>query len=66
MLAKAPTPTWCPAISTVTVPSGDAAVTTPVRPGVMRGLLEEVEQAGRELELLGDAADREPGADTHA
>ena len=31
--AKAPMPTWCPSISTVVVPSGDAAVTVPLRPG---------------------------------
>ena len=49
-------PTWRPSISTVVVPSGDAAVTVPVVPGQDRALLEEVEQPGRELELLGDAA----------
>lgn len=30
LLAKAPTPTWWPPISTVIVPSGEAAVTLPV------------------------------------
>ena len=29
-LAKEPTPTWCPSISTVIVPSGDDAVTIPL------------------------------------
>ena len=32
-LANAPTPTWRPSISTVSVPSGDAAVMTPSFPG---------------------------------
>jgi hypothetical protein len=32
-LAKLPTPTWRPSISTVMVPSGDAAVTRPEWPG---------------------------------
>ena len=32
-LANAPTPTWRPSISTVSVPSGDAAVTVPEQPG---------------------------------
>jgi hypothetical protein len=32
-LAKAPTPTWRPSISTVSVPSGDDAVTIPLQPG---------------------------------
>ena len=31
--ANAPMPTWRPSISTVVVPSGDTAVTTPVWPG---------------------------------
>ena len=35
MLANEPMPTWWPSISTVVVPSGDAAVTTPLRPGRM-------------------------------
>ena len=61
-LANAPTPTWRPSISTVIVPSGDAAVIVPACPAAAR-LLEELEQPGRELELLGDPADRERLAD---
>jgi hypothetical protein len=32
-LAKAPMPMWRPSMATVVVPSGDAAVIVPVRPG---------------------------------
>ena len=56
-------PTWRPSISTVVVPSGDAAVIVPAAAGHDVGLLEELEQAGGELQLLGDAADREAAAD---
>ena len=62
-LAKAPMPMWRPSISTVVVPSGDAAVIVPAAAGHDVGLLEELEQAGGELQLLGDAADGEAGAD---
>ena len=62
-LAKAPMPTALPSISTVVVPSGETAVTVPAVPGDDGGVLEELEQAGRELELLGDAAHHEAGAD---
>ena len=55
-LAKAPTPTWRPSISTVSVPSGDAAVIVPLVPGCS-GTPRGTRAARRELELLGDAAD---------
>ena len=54
-LANEPMPMWWPSISTVVVPSGDAAVTVPRPPGQHVGLLEELEHARGELELLGDA-----------
>ena len=62
-LANAPTPTWRPSISTVSVPSGDAAVITPLRPGCSGARLEVLEQPGRELQLLGDPAHDEVVAD---
>ena len=62
-LAKAPMPTWRPLTSTVVVPSGEAAVIVPVLPGHDVGVLEELEQAGGELELLGDPGDGEAAAD---
>ena len=47
----------------VRVPSGEAAVSSPLRPGRMLASCEEVEQARSELELLGDPVDRERVAD---
>jgi len=38
LLANAPTPTWWPPISTVIVPSGEAAVTLPFLPGLLEFL----------------------------
>ena len=46
VLAKAPMPTWRPSISTVVVPSGDAAVTVPAWPGQDRRALRGT-RAGR-------------------
>ena len=57
-LANEPMPTCRPSISSVRVPSGDAAVMVPDWPGDDRRLLEELEQAGGELQLLGDAGRR--------
>ena len=62
-LAKAPTPTWRPSISTVSVPSGDAAVMTPSLPGSRALASRNSSRPGRELELLGDPGDREALAD---
>ena len=62
-LAKAPTPTWWPPISTVNVPSGRHRRDRAVGARHQRRLLEVLEQPGRELELLGDAADGERVAD---
>ena len=56
-------PMWRPFTSTVVVPSGDAAVIVPTLPGIDVGVLQELQEAGRELELLGDAADREATTD---
>ncbi len=57
--ANAPMPTWRPLTSTVVVPSGDAAVMRAGPAGHDVGVLQELQQAGGELELLGDAAHRE-------
>ncbi len=51
-----------PSISTVVVPSGEAAVTVPAWPGSSDELLQELEQAGGELQLLGDAGHHEARA----
>ena len=62
-LANAPMPTVPASISTVRVPSGDAETIVADTAGHDAGLLEEVQQAVRELEFLRDAHDREAIAD---